>query len=229
VALCQSAERTLRSLDDRQILAFARYMLGEAALERNSAAEAVALMEDAVLLGREIMQGASLGIALAGLTEALARAGDHTRATVSGREAEGLHTRGGTQVWLMRSLCSQGDALRFARREDEAVQRLLIGLRIAHDRRLDYYGSELIAGVACVAGQLGLHELTLRLDAASSTLRAETGASPSRRHRECAEIAAAAAAAVGGEAASRARDEGARIGLGGVIELVERELRATTP
>lgn len=198
MTLSKDAARTLRSLGDKQVLAFAYHVLGEAELERADPRTAADVLEEAVALGREVMQGASLGLAVAGLTEALARVGSYPRALELGREAIDLHVRGGTEIWLMISLCAYADALRLAGRHGEARDAYVRALGISMPGKLPFYAAESLAGLTVLFTTAGRHELATRLGAAMEAQRAHTGAAPSRRQVEAARVAAHDTGAVDG-------------------------------
>jgi predicted ATPase len=222
-ALAAEAEHTLRTLDDKQILAFACFVLGEVELERGRATEAVPHLEESVALGREVMQGSSLGLALGVLAEALARAGRTARATELAREAVTLQRRTTTGLWLVLALRCQGDVLRLAGDGTGARASYQEGLQRAASSGMRLYAAECLGGLAALASDDGRHARAARLAAAARALRALVGAPWSPRWPDPDRIDALARAALGDEAAARARVEGEAAADEGPDGLLERD------
>jgi tetratricopeptide (TPR) repeat protein len=207
--LVTEAERALRALDDKQVLAFALFVQGEVALERGNVKDAIPPLEESVALGREVMQGASLALSLGVYAEALALDGDFTRAVEFARETVSLHEGGGRYVWYPEALRCQGDVLRLAGKPIQARESYLRGIQVAVSRKMAFYVSECVAGLAALESADGRHEIAMRYVGASRALRATAGASPSRRGPDLRAVEAAAREHISEVEAARAYAEGA--------------------
>jgi tetratricopeptide (TPR) repeat protein len=211
--LTKDAEQTLRALGDKQILAYALYVRGMIALERSVVQAAVAPLEESVALGREVMQGASLALALGLLAESLAFAGDLERAMECADEAVALHEQGGTHVWLIDSLRCRGSVLRIAGQPDGARETFGRALRIAVAHDLQLYAADCLANLAAIASENGRHVEGMRLVGAARASRSHAGAPASHRNPDLDAIEALARSSIGADAVARAQDEGASTSL----------------
>jgi tetratricopeptide (TPR) repeat protein len=159
------------------------------------------------------MQGASLGLALGALAEALAMTGDFERAIEYAQEASLLHENGGTFTWFVLSLRCEADVMRLAGRPAEAHQRYLRALQLAVPRQMRFSAFECLAGLAALASDAGRHEDALRLTAAAGALRVFVGAPAVTRGPDLVRIEATARENLDADAAERAYAHGAEVDL----------------